>query len=87
MTGRIGAERGWPRPNREQFDHEIEHGAMLVGSPETVARRLADAIRTLEVSRASLKISSGTLAHEYLLTSIELYGREVIPMVRELLAR
>jgi probable LLM family oxidoreductase len=86
MTGRIGAERGWPRPDREQFEHEIEHGAMLVGSPETVARRLAGVIRRLGVQRASLKVSSGTLAHEHMMTSIELYGRQVIPRVRQLLA-
>lgn len=86
MTGRIGAERGWPRPDREQFDHEIDHGAMLVGSPETVARRMAGAIKALDASRVTLKISSGTLAHEHLMSSIELYGREVVPMVRELLS-
>jgi len=85
MTGRIGAERGWPRPNREQFVHEIEYGSMLVGSPETVAHKLAGAIRTLGVSRASLKVSSGTLPHEHLMTSIELYGTRVVPLVRELL--
>ena len=86
MTGRIGAERGWPRPNREQFDHEIEHGAMIVGSPQTVASKLAGAIRTLGASRATLKVSAGTLAHEHIMASIELYGTEVAPRVRELLA-
>lgn len=86
MTGRIGAERGWPRPNREQFDHEIDHGSMFVGSPETVARKLAAAIRTLGASRVSLKVSAGTLAHEHLMTSVELYGTQVVPMVRERLA-
>ncbi len=85
MTGRIGAERGWPRPNREQFEHEIEQGSMLVGSPTTVAHKLSKVIQTLGAQRASLKISSGTLAHEHLMTSIELYGTEVVPMVRELL--
>lgn len=85
MTGRIGAERGWPRPNRGQFVHEIEHGAMIVGSPETVAQKLAGVIRTLGAQRASLKVSAGTLAHEHLMTSIELYGTQVVPMVRELL--
>ncbi len=87
MNGRIGAERGWPRPDREQFEHEIDHGAMLVGSPETVAQKLAGAITVLDASRASLKISTGTLAHEHLMTSIELYGSQVVPRVRELLTR
>lgn len=86
MTGRIGAERGWPRPDREQFNHEIDHGAMIVGSPETVARKLAAATKALGASRATLKVSSGTLAHEHLMTSIELYGTKVVPMVQDLLA-
>jgi len=36
-------------------------------------------------SRFDFKYSAGTLRHELLLRSIELYGREVIPRVRQLL--
>ena len=43
-------------------------------------------MRALGASRFDLKYSAGTLAHERLLRSIELYGREVIPGVRRLLA-
>jgi alkanesulfonate monooxygenase SsuD/methylene tetrahydromethanopterin reductase-like flavin-dependent oxidoreductase (luciferase family) len=57
-----------------------------VGSPETVAQKIADTVRTLGVQRFDLKYTSGTVPHEQLMTSIELYGREVIPRVRELLA-
>jgi hypothetical protein len=32
-----------------------------------------------------MKYSAGTLAHDKLMRSIELYGRDVIPRVRELL--
>ena len=85
MTGRIGAERGWPRPNREQFIHEIEHGAMLVGSPETVAPRMAAAIRALGAQRVTLKTSNGTLGHEQMMRSIDLYGTRLVPLVREIL--
>src|SRR3712207_1372592 len=41
MRDRIGAERGWPPMNRAEFDHEVEHGSLYVGSPETVARKIA----------------------------------------------
>ena len=83
---RIGAERGWPPTNRERFDGEIVDGALHLGSPETVARKIANTVRTLGVQRFDLKYSAGTLSHEHLMTAIELYGREVIPRVRELLA-
>ncbi|GAA2182361.1 LLM class flavin-dependent oxidoreductase [Brooklawnia cerclae] len=86
MTGRIGRERGWPRPDREQFLHEIEHGAMIVGSPETAARKIAAAVRALDAERVQLKVSTGTLPHERIMESIELYGTKVAPLVRDMLA-
>src|SRR3954469_23290885 len=33
IRDRIGALRGWPPVRREEFDAEIEHGSMYVGSP------------------------------------------------------
>ena len=39
--------------------------------------------RALGASRFDLKYSAGTLGHEIMLRSIELYGREVIPRVRQ----
>lgn len=86
MIDRIGRERGWPATTRERFEADIEHGALHLGSPETVARKIADTVRTLGVQRFDLKYSAGTLPHEHLMRAIELYGREVIPRVRELLA-
>ena len=86
MRNRIGAERGWAPTSRAEFDHEIAAGSLYVGSPETVARKIAATVRALGASRFDLKYSAGTLAHEQLLRSIELYGREVIPRVRRLLA-
>ncbi|MBV9170077.1 MAG: LLM class flavin-dependent oxidoreductase [Chloroflexi bacterium] len=83
---RIGRERGWPPITRERFEADVAHGALHVGSPETVARKIARTVRALGVDRFDLKYSNGTLPHERLMTAIELYGTEVIPRVRELLA-
>jgi probable LLM family oxidoreductase len=85
MRNRIGAERGWGPTSRAEFDHEVAAGSLYVGSPETVARKIAATMHALGVSRFDLKYSAGTLRHELLMRSIELYGREVIPRVRELL--
>ncbi len=41
---------------------------------------------TLGLSRFQLKYSVGALPHEQRLESIRLYGEEVIPRVRELMA-
>ena len=83
---RIGAERGWAPQSREQYISEVRHGSLYVGSPETVARRIAEAIKVLGVDRFDLKYANGPMPHELLMHSIELYATKVIPMVRELLA-
>jgi alkanesulfonate monooxygenase SsuD/methylene tetrahydromethanopterin reductase-like flavin-dependent oxidoreductase (luciferase family) len=87
MRDRIGRERGWGATSRAEFDREIDRGSLYVGAPETVARKIAATVRELRLARFDLKYTSGTLSHEHLLRCIELYGREVIPRVRELLAK
>jgi alkanesulfonate monooxygenase SsuD/methylene tetrahydromethanopterin reductase-like flavin-dependent oxidoreductase (luciferase family) len=79
-------ERGWRPPTYEQYLAEVNHGSMYVGSPETVAGRIADVIRTLSLSRFDLLYAVGRVPHEQRLAAIELYGHEVIPRVHELLA-
>ena len=85
MRDRIGAERGWPPLTREHFEHEIVHGSLYVGSPETVARKIVASAKALGISRFDMKYSAGPLSHDKMLRSIELYGRKVIPLVREMM--
>jgi len=82
MMNKIGAERGWPPRGRADFDQEVAHGALCVGSPDTVAKKIANTVKTLGLSRFDVKYSNGTLSHERMLKSIELIGREVAPRVR-----
>ena len=87
MMARIGAERGWPPMSRAQFDAAASPtGALFVGSPQTVATKIAYAAKGLGLSRFDLKYGNGGLSHDKLMKSIELYGTKVIPRVRELLA-
>jgi probable LLM family oxidoreductase len=85
MHDRIGAERGWPPINRAAFEQEVAHGSLYVGSPETVATKIAATSKLLGVARFNMKYSAGTLSHEHMMRCIELYGREVIPKVRAIL--
>jgi probable LLM family oxidoreductase len=83
---RIGRERGWGPYTREQFDaNAAPTGSLFVGSPETVAQKIAWAMRTLGLSRFQLKYAVGGLPHELRKESIRLYGAEVVPRVRALL--
>ncbi len=84
MRDRIGAERGWAPMSRAEFGREIEHGSLYVGSPETVARKIAATVKALGAARFDMKYSAGPLSHEKMMRSIELYGRRVIPLVREM---
>jgi probable LLM family oxidoreductase len=86
MRDKIGAERGWPSMTRAEFDNEADHGSLYVGSPDTVARKIAATVKALGLARFQLKYSAGPLSHTRLMRSIELYGSKVIPLVRELLA-
>jgi probable LLM family oxidoreductase len=86
MRDRIGAERGWPPMQRADFEQEVNDGSLYVGSPETVARKIATTAKALGIARFSLKYSAGPLPHEWLMQCIELYGRRVAPMVRDMLS-
>jgi probable LLM family oxidoreductase len=86
MHDKIGGERGWPPITQAQFEQEVEHGSLYVGAPDTVARKIAATAKALGLARFDLKYSAGTLPHEAMMHSIELYGTKVIPLVREMLA-
>lgn len=84
MHARIGRERGWPAMTRGQFEQATgPNGGLFVGSPETVAAKIATVAEALQLSRFDLKYSIGTLSHPQLMRSIELYGTQVAPLVHE----
>ncbi len=87
MNNTIGRERGWPPYSRARFQHDVgPEGALYVGSPETVARKIATTAKTLGSTRFDMKFSTGTLSHDKLMRSIELYGAQVQPLVRDILS-
>jgi probable LLM family oxidoreductase len=87
VRDRIGALRGWPPLRRGEFDAEVEHGSLYIGAPATVARKMSRAIKDLGVGRFDLIYSSGgALPASARLRAVELYGTEVIPLVKEMLA-
>ena len=87
QRNRIGRERGWGPASRGEFDAMCTpEGALYVGSPETVAAKIALLKKNLGVDRFDLKYSNGTLPHAAMMRSIELFGTEVAPRVAALLA-
>lgn len=86
IRDRIGALRGWPPVRKEEYLAEIEHGSLYIGSPETVARKIATAIKGLGVGRFDLIYTNGAQPISARLRAVELYGSKVVPMVRDILA-
>jgi len=82
---RVSKARGFAIPTKESFAFETgPQGALYVGSPETVAQKIAANLTLLGASRFDLKFGMPGLPQPALMTNIELYGTQVIPRVREL---
>jgi len=84
IRDRIGKLRGWPPLRRAEFDAEVAHGSLYIGSPETVARKMANAVRTLGVGRFDLIYTAGAQSASARTRAVELFGTKVAPMVRDL---
>lgn len=85
VMDRLAHERGFSPMTRDRYEADATNSALMIGSPNTVAPRIADALQSMGATRFSMKYSSGHMPHEMALKSIELYGTEVAPRVRELL--
>jgi probable LLM family oxidoreductase len=84
--GRIGRERGWPPPTRQQFEFETSpRGALFVGSPQQVIDKILAEHELFRHQRMMLQFSVGPMAHADIMRSIELYGTVVAPAVRQAL--
>ena len=83
----IGRERGWPATTRAQFDvTRGPTGAYLIGDAETVAQKILHVSRSLGgISRITFQMSVATMAHAKMARSIEILGREVVPLVAKAL--
>lgn len=83
LMNKIGQERGWPPMSREQFEaSRTLHGANFVGSPQEVIEKILFQHEIFGHQRFLLQFSVGTLPHDQMMRSIELFGTRVAPVVR-----
>jgi alkanesulfonate monooxygenase SsuD/methylene tetrahydromethanopterin reductase-like flavin-dependent oxidoreductase (luciferase family) len=80
---KIGKERGWPPVSRARFDAQNgPTGALLVGEPEEIARKILRHSEALGgISRFTFQMDNAGLSHAQVLQAIELIGKRVIPIV------
>ncbi len=84
---RVGTTR-WRQPyTLEQFQSGIsQRGALLMGSPEQVANKIALIVKTLDLTRFVAHMDIGGPTHEDMMHSIDIYAREIIPAINDYLA-
>ncbi|SFV38636.1 probable oxidoreductase, LLM family [Devosia crocina] len=84
MIGKYAKERGWPPPDRAQFDAMTgPDGAFIVGSPGTVIAKLRHADDVLGgLSRVAFQMTSAALETNAMARSIELLGKVVAPAMQ-----
>lgn len=88
MMDRIGRERGWPPMTRQDFDaSRTLRGANFVGNPQQVVEKILFQHGIFGHQRFLVQFSVGTLPHESIMRSIELFGTEVAPVVRDEIGR
>lgn len=83
---KVGKTRGWQPMTEQHFMNEVKFGSMYVGSPETVAKKIARSMSRVGVNRFDLVYGFGPVKTSARRRMVELYGNKVIPRVRELLA-
>lgn len=81
----IGKTRGWKPMRHDHFLDEVENGSMYVGSPETVAKKVARAMKVVGASRFDIVYGFGQVPAKAREKTVELYAKVVIPRVRELM--
>ena len=86
LRNRIGRQRGWPPLRRAEFESELAGGSLYVGSPETVARKIARSVTALDVGRFDMVYTAGAQSTGARTRAVELFGSKVAPMVRDILS-
>jgi probable LLM family oxidoreductase len=87
MMNRIGRERGWAPMSRRDFDaSRTLHGANFIGSPQEVIAKILFQYDIFHHDRFLMQMTVGSIPHEKVMRSIELFGTEVAPIVRREIA-
>lgn len=86
VVTQMSQERGFYAPTSERYLQEVNSGALYVGGVESVAQKIAGTVQANHLSRFDLKYDLRNLPRQAREQSIRLFGEQVAPRVRELLA-
>ncbi len=84
LMNKVGRERGWSPITRDQYEYmRSPQGSLMVGSAEEVANKIIAEHKLFANTRFMAQTIAGEVTHEQQMRSIELFAREVAPVVRE----
>jgi probable LLM family oxidoreductase len=84
---RIGRERGWQPMTRQDYEASATlRGANFVGSPQQVIEKILFQHDIFHHQRFLIQFTVGSLPHDQVMRSIELFGTQVAPAIRKALA-
>ena len=69
--------------NKTDIDFLMQRNLVFVGSPETVARRIREAAAEGMFNTVMAEFNIGTVGEEDLMQSLNLFGQQVIPALRD----
>jgi len=88
QMNRVGASRGWPPYQRQQFDFgRSREGALIIGDANEAIDKILEMQELFGLTRFSAHMDVGGPSHKSLMKSIEIFGNKIAPKVREALKK
>ncbi|WP_291122080.1 LLM class flavin-dependent oxidoreductase [Empedobacter sp. UBA7620] len=84
QMNRIGASRGWPKYTKPQFDYgRSTNGHLIVGDASLAVDRILKYQEMFGLTRFSAHMDVGAPNHLDMMKSIEIFGKDILPKVKE----
>lgn len=86
QMNRIGKSRGWPPYQKHQFDAgRSKNGALIIGDANEAVDKILAMQERFGLTRFSAHMDVGGPSHAQMMKSIEIYGTQIAPKVKEAL--
>ncbi|WP_314243708.1 LLM class flavin-dependent oxidoreductase [Empedobacter tilapiae] len=84
QMNRIGTSRGWPKYTKQQFDYgRSTNGHLIVGDASLAVDRILKYQEMFGLTRFSAHMDVGAPNHLDMMKSIEIFGKDILPKVKE----
>lgn len=88
QMNRVGRTRGWAPYHRSQFEAgKTKEGALFIGEPNQMIDKILHVQEMFGLDRFAAHMDVGGPSHGAMMKSIEIYGSQIVPKVREALAK